>query len=119
MKKLLMVMVLVLIPVIIFGQESNPDGIVGKPSFTLLGGFGTGDIKQHINGIDAGTVDLKSYGVKLEVLYPLSKSASFIFQVNISKENQNSPETLDFYKMKSDLTGYGFVVGVRLFSHGK
>jgi len=115
MKKLLMVLVLVLIPVILFGEESNPDGVIGNPSFTLLGGLGMGNMKQKVSDLDAGDFDLKTYGVRLEILYPMSKSSSFILQFNLDKQNLNSPETFDFYKMESNLTSYGIVVGIRLF----
>ena len=119
MKKLLIVVALVLAPVILWGQESNPDGNVGQPSFTLLGGLGTGGIKEYVGGADLYDFNLKDYGFRLEIVYPMAKSVSFIFQANVDKQNQTLPETSGYFKVEDKSTSYGIVFGIRLFSHSK
>ena len=115
MKKILIVLMMVILPVLCFAQKSNPDGIIGRPSLTLLGGYGLGDIHKNINSNSLPLADLKTYGFRIEMIYPIDKETSFIFQLHYDKQNEKLSETYDIWKNELNLTGYGLVVGIRLF----
>lgn len=54
-------------------QDKNPDGVIGKPSITLMGGFriGSGEstIRPNSHTIKY-TNNLNRYGLYTEVVYP-------------------------------------------------
>lgn len=120
MKKLISLFVLFfLFSGFCFGQESNPDGKIGKPTVTILGGLRTGDSKFTLseNGLSVKRDgEFSGSGVWINLTYPTSRSLSLIFQFNADWQNSEYPVTRDFYRQESKFTTYGFVFGLRFFT---
>jgi len=101
-----------------FGQESNPDGIIGKVTIGVYGGVRTGN--SELNLFEGSVLlrrdgDFKGSGLWTEVIYPASKSLSLVFKIQAERQQFEYPETFLYYRQESRATIYTFVVGFRFF----
>jgi hypothetical protein len=97
-------------------RKSNPDGIIGHPSFTLWAGFGGGGIKYSVGSSNVSNGDASSYILRADLTYPASQSISLLLQMNFSGQTQSFPETSEYFREETSLNGFGIVVGIRIFS---
>ncbi len=100
-------------------QESNPDGIIGKPSITILAGLQTGSGDNTVSGI--GTIasqksDFNGLVVDAKIIYPAVTGVSLLFDLTVNLQRLELPETSSLPRQKSNLDVYSFAFGVRFFT---
>lgn len=100
-------------------ENSNPDGIIGKPVLILLGGFrtGSGDLTlwQNMYPIKRDT-GFSGFGLLGEIICPTSKHLSLTFRISGDWHKTNYPETSKFLREQSRFGIYSFVFGFRIFT---
>lgn len=99
-----------------FIRKSNPDGIVGHPSFTLWAGLGNGGIKHSVGSSKVSNGDFGSYIFRADLTYPASQSISLLLQMNFSGQTESFLKTSEYFKEETSLDGFGILVGIRIFS---
>lgn len=119
MKKIVLICGLLIFASNGFAQDSNPDGVIGKPMLILLGGFRTGSgeltLWQNMYPIKRGG-DFSGFGLLGEIICPASKNLSLVFQISGDWHKINYPETPKFFRQKSRFGIYSFVFGFRIFT---
>lgn len=105
MKKVLMVLGLLVLPTLCFARDSNPDGLLNRPSFTLLAGFNRAnrDFSLGYSHNYRYHSRLEDYNFRAEIIYPATRSLSLILRAKHSISNEYSPVVIWLY-----VRGIGF-----------
>jgi hypothetical protein len=101
-----------------FAQDSNPDGMIGKPSITLLGAIqrGSGEISVLNTPTLKQDTEFKAWFLGGNITYPVTRTVSLIFEVGGVSQESKHPETLEFFGSTSELRVYSFTFGIRMFT---